>query len=124
MTGHDKMTGQDLFLCPLYFPHSFSSSSSSSVSLSYFYLAVPLRKCSGEHSCMSSQFSLAILNGSCSLPSTITVKTFWTWRAIKLIVKTKNKNSGMRIVPTLVHVNRNNEITRTITETEKEGKHR
>ena len=37
---------------------------SSSVSLSYFHLVVPMRKCSGEHSCMSSLFSIAILNGT------------------------------------------------------------
>ena len=38
-----------------------------SVSLSYFNLAVPMRKCLGKHSCMSSPFSIAILNGTCSL---------------------------------------------------------
>ena len=43
----------------------------SSVSLSYFNLAVPMRKCLGKHSCMSSQFSIAILNGTCSLPAPI-----------------------------------------------------
>ena len=32
---------------------------SSSVSLSYFLLAVPMRKRSGEHSCMSSTFHIA-----------------------------------------------------------------
>ena len=37
--------------------------SSASVSLScYFSLTVPMRKCSGEHSCMSSTFSIAIVN--------------------------------------------------------------
>ena len=35
---------------------------SSSVSLSYFYLGVPMRKYLGEHSSMSSTFSIAILN--------------------------------------------------------------
>ena len=35
---------------------------SSSVSLSYFNLAVPMRKCSGEHSCMSSPFSIIYHN--------------------------------------------------------------
>ena len=40
---------------------------SSSVSLSNFYLAVPMRKCLGKYSCMSSPFSIAILNGTCSL---------------------------------------------------------
>ena len=38
-----------------------------SVSLSYFNLAAPMRKCLGKHSCMSSQFSILILNGTCSL---------------------------------------------------------
>ena len=37
---------------------------SSSVSLSYFVLAVPMRKCLGKHSCMSSRCPIAILNGT------------------------------------------------------------
>ena len=37
---------------------------SSSVSLSYFILAVPMRYCLGKHSCMSSPFPKAILNGT------------------------------------------------------------
>ena len=40
---------------------------SSSVSLSNFYLAVPMHGCLGKHSCMSSPFPIAILNGTCSL---------------------------------------------------------
>ena len=44
---------------------------SSSVSLSYFNLAVPMRKCLGKHSCMSSPFSIVILNGTCSLGAPI-----------------------------------------------------
>ena len=40
---------------------------SSSVSLSYFILAVSMRECFGKHSCMSSQFPLAILNGTSHL---------------------------------------------------------
>ena len=40
---------------------------SSSVSLSNFYLAVPMRGCLGKHSCMSSPFRIAILNETCSL---------------------------------------------------------
>ena len=43
---------------PLFLP-------SSPVSLSYLNLAVPMRKGSGEHSCTSSTFSIAILNGTC-----------------------------------------------------------
>ena len=40
----------------------------SSVSLSYFILAVPMRECLGKHSCTSSTFSIAILNGTCFFP--------------------------------------------------------
>ena len=35
-----------------------------SVSLSYFILAVPMRECLGKHSCTSSPFPIAILNGT------------------------------------------------------------
>ena len=38
---------------------------SSSLSLSYFILAVPIRKCLGKHLCMSSPFPIAILDGTC-----------------------------------------------------------
>ena len=34
-------------------------------SLSYFILAVPLRECSGKHSCMSSSFPIVIPNDTC-----------------------------------------------------------
>ena len=44
---------------------------SSYVSLPYLNLAVHVRQCSAEHSCKSSQFIIAILNGSCALHSTI-----------------------------------------------------
>ena len=44
---------------------------SSSVSLSYFNLAVRMRKCLGKRLCMSSIFSIAILNGTCSLRAPI-----------------------------------------------------
>ena len=37
---------------------------SSTVSLSYFVLAVPMPKCLGKHSCMSSPCPIAILNGT------------------------------------------------------------
>ena len=40
---------------------------SSAVSLSYFNLAVPMRKCLGKHSCLSSSISIAILNGTLAL---------------------------------------------------------
>ena len=36
----------------------------SSVSLSYFIIAVPMPKCLGKYSCMSSPFPIAILNGT------------------------------------------------------------
>ena len=42
-----------------------------SVSSSYFNLAVPMRKCLGKHSCMSSPFSIVILNGTCYLRAPI-----------------------------------------------------
>ena len=44
---------------------------SSSVSLSNFYLVVPMRGCLGKHSCMSSPFPIAILYGTCSLRALI-----------------------------------------------------
>ena len=44
---------------------------SSSISLSYFILAVPMRECSRKHSCMSSQFPIAILNGTSSFLSLV-----------------------------------------------------
>ena len=47
-------------LMPLFLP-------SSSVALSYFIHAVPMRECLGKHLCMSSSFSVAILNGTCFL---------------------------------------------------------
>ena len=37
---------------------------SSSVSLSYFFLAVPMRECLGKYMCMNSTFPIAILNGT------------------------------------------------------------
>ena len=63
--GCDRPTGPLLFvpalllsiLTPLFLP-------SSSVSLSYFVLAFPMRECLGKHSCMSSSFPIAILNGT------------------------------------------------------------
>ena len=44
-----------------------------SVSLSYFNLAVPMRECLGKHPCMSSPFSIAILNVTYSLRAPILV---------------------------------------------------
>ena len=48
-------------LTPLFLP-------SSSVTLSYFIIAVPMCGCLGEHSCTSSLFTIAILNGTCFFP--------------------------------------------------------
>ena len=63
--GSDRLSGLLFFvpdlllslLTPLFL-------SSSSVYLSYFILAVPMRECLGKHSCMSSPFPIAILNGT------------------------------------------------------------
>ena len=57
----------------------------SSVSLSYFVLAVPMRKCLGKHSCVSSPFPIAILNGTFFFRS---VKAMNNWKrsAIKQIL--------------------------------------
>ena len=44
-------------LAPLFLPSSF-------VSLSYFILAVPMHECFGKHSCVSSPWPIAILNGT------------------------------------------------------------
>ena len=51
--------------------------SSSSVSLSYFILAVSMRECLGKHSCMSSPFPIAILNGTFFFRS---VKAMNNWK--------------------------------------------
>ena len=54
-----KWLDRTFFSCPLhFFPQSFSSSYIPSVSLSCFNLAVPMRKCLGKLSCMSSPFSI------------------------------------------------------------------
>ena len=70
--GCDRPSGLLLFvpavlfstLTPLFCP-------SSSVSLTYFVLAVPMRECLGKHSCTSSPFPIAILNGTSSLLSLV-----------------------------------------------------
>ena len=49
-------------LMPLFLP-------SLSVLLSYFVLAVPMCKFLGKHSCMSSLFPIALLNGICFFPT-------------------------------------------------------
>ena len=65
-------------LTPLFLPPS-------SVSSSYFIFAVPMRKCLGKHSCMSSQFSIAILNGTFFFRS-VKAMNNWKRRAIKQII--------------------------------------
>ena len=63
--GNDRLSGLLSFvpavlfsvLTPLFLQ-------SSSVLLSDFILAVPMRGCLGKHSCISSQFPIAILNGT------------------------------------------------------------
>ena len=53
------------FSCQLYFFHiTLLFVLSSDVSLSYFTDAVYMRKCAGEHSCLTSLFPIAILNGT------------------------------------------------------------
>ena len=47
---------------------------SSSVSFSYFILAVPMHECLGKHSCLSSPFPIAILNGTSSFLSLVQEK--------------------------------------------------
>ena len=47
----------------------------SSISLYYFILAVPMRECLVKHSCMSSTFPIAILNGTCFFPDSATMLT-------------------------------------------------
>ena len=41
-------------------------------SLSYFILAVPIRKCFGKHSCMSFSFPIVTLNDSSFFPDSVT----------------------------------------------------
>ena len=65
--GCDRPSGLLLFVPAVLFsilPPLFCPSSS--VSSSYFILAVPMRECLGKHSCMSSPFPIAILNGTSS----------------------------------------------------------
>ena len=66
------MTGQDFFFFDFVSAVLFSAFvilllPSSSVSLSYFNLVVPMCGCLGKRACMSSPFSIAILNRTCSL---------------------------------------------------------
>ena len=65
--GCDRPSGLLLFVSAVLFPYSRLSS----VPLSYFILAVPMRECLGKHSCMSSPFPIAILNGTSSFLSLV-----------------------------------------------------
>ena len=67
--GCDRPSGL-LYSLPLYFL-PYSRLPSSPVSLSYFILAFSMRECLGKHSCMSSQFPIAILNGTSSFLSLV-----------------------------------------------------
>ena len=64
-----KVTGQDFFFVSTVLLSTIILLFllSSSVSLSYINMDVPMRKCLGKHSCMSSPFFIAILNGTCYL---------------------------------------------------------
>ena len=73
VTGLDKVTGQDFFFVSavLFSTIILLFLLSSAVSLTYFNLAVPMRKCLEKYLSMSSPFSTAILNGTCSLRAPI-----------------------------------------------------
>ena len=67
-SDYDNLGRRDfLFITclPYIFPYSLLVSYLLLVSLSYFIFAVPMHECLGEHSCMSSIFPIAILNGAC-----------------------------------------------------------
>ena len=78
--GHFFFRARLLFsiLTPLFLPPS-------SISLSYFILAVPMSKCLGKHSCMSSPFPIAILNGTFFFRSVNSMNN-WKRSAIKQIL--------------------------------------
>ena len=56
-----------------------------SVSLSYFILPIPMRKCFGKHSCTSSAFPITILDGTLFFRSVKAMKIF-NRSAIKLVL--------------------------------------
>ena len=76
-------------LTPLFLPPS-------SFSLFYFILAVPMRECLRKHSCMSSPFPIAILNGTFFFRS---VKAMNNWKrsAIKQILLLLHVRHGRKI---------------------------
>ena len=70
---HRPSGGTFFYSCPLYF-FPYSPLSSVRLRLSHclnFILAVPMRECLGKHSCMSSLFPIAILNGTSSFLSLV-----------------------------------------------------
>ena len=71
LTGRDEikwLTGLIFFVSAvLLYTFILICSPSSSVSLSYFNLSVPIRKCLGKHSLMSSTFYIDTMYGTCSL---------------------------------------------------------
>ena len=70
--GSDKLSGLLPFVLALLFSILTTLfCPSSSVALSYFSLAVPMCECLGKHSCKSSQFPKAILNGTSSFLSLV-----------------------------------------------------
>ena len=69
---------------------------SSSVSLSYLILAVPMSECLVKHSCMSSAFPVATLDGTGSLRCENS-ETFWSRRPVKLNSKQPNSFHVSRI---------------------------
>ena len=69
--GCDRPLGLLLFVPAVLFSILTPLFCVSSVSLSYFILTVPMRECLGKHSCMSSQFPIAILNGTSSFLSLV-----------------------------------------------------
>ena len=70
--GCDRPSGLLLFVpAVLFFILTPLFCVSSSVSLTYVIQAVLMRECLGKHSCMSSQFPIAKLNGTSSLLSLV-----------------------------------------------------
>ena len=69
--GCDRPSGLLLFVPGLLFSILTLHLSSVCLHLSYFILAVPMRECLGKHSCMSSPFSIALLNGTSSFLSLV-----------------------------------------------------
>ena len=76
----------------------------SSVSVSYFILAVPMRKCLGKHSCMSYPFPIAILNGTFFFRS-VKAMNNWKLSAIKQTLLLLLVVCGLKNMPSSCSVN-------------------